>query len=131
LRISRLSANFTTFNTGGSLITTPDTPDPNGNTFPNQLGFDHMQSYFVGIEGNPSSNMRANVNFNVIGKVAENPIDEIFYENRGRPLTTVDGNNEQIIVNDINRVSVYDAEFEWNAKDFDVRGFYRTGHYHC
>jgi hypothetical protein len=90
-----------------------------------------MQSYFVGIEGNPSSNMRANVNFNVIRKVAENPIDEIFYENRGRPLTTVDGNNEQIIVNDINRVSVYDAEFEWNAKDFDVRGFYRTGHYHC
>ncbi|MFT6838754.1 MAG: hypothetical protein ACJAZR_002293, partial [Sediminicola sp.] len=130
LRISRLSANFTTFNTGGSLITTPDTPDPNGNTFPNQLGFDHMQSYFVGIEGNPASNMRANVNFNVIGKVAENPIDEIFYENRGRPVTVLDGNNEQIIVNDINRVNVYDAEFEWNAKEFDLRGFYRTGHYH-
>jgi hypothetical protein len=130
LRISRLSANFTTFNTGGSLITTPDTPDPSGNTFPNQLGFDHMQSYFVGIEGNPSSNMRANVNFNVIGKVAENPIDEIFYENRGRPVTMIDGNNQEVIVNDINRVNVYDAEFEWNAKDFDLRGFYRTGHYH-
>lgn len=130
LRISQLSARFTTFNTGGSLITTPDTPDPNGNSFPNQLGFDHMQSYFVGIEGNPAPNMRANVNFNVIGKVAENPIDEIFYENRARPVTTLDGNNEQVIVNDINRVNVYNAEFEWNAKDFDLRGFYRTGHYH-
>lgn len=130
LRISQLSARFTTFNTGGSLITTPDTPDPDGNTFPNQLGFDHMQSYFVGIEGNPAPNMRANVNFNVIGKVAENPIDEIFYENRARPVTTLDGNNEQVIVNDINRVNVYNAEFEWKAKDFDLRGFYRTGHYH-
>ena len=25
---------------------------------------------------------------------------------------------------------MYNAEFEWNAKDFDLRGFYRTGHYH-
>ena len=29
-----------------------------------------------------------------------------------------------------NRVQVYNAEYEWNAKDFDLRGFYRTGHYH-
>jgi hypothetical protein len=27
-------------------------------------------------------------------------------------------------------VQVYNAEFKWNAKDFDLRGFYRTGHYH-
>ena len=45
----------------------------------NELGFDHMQSYFIGVEGNPSSSMRANVNFNILGHVAENPIDEIFY----------------------------------------------------
>ncbi|AGC77481.1 glycosyl hydrolase family 2 [Nonlabens dokdonensis] len=130
LRISRLSARFTTFNTGGSLITTPDTPDPDSQVFPNQLGFDHMQSYFVGIEGKPASNMRANVNFNIIGKVAENPIDEIFYENRARPIFSLDSNGQQVIENDVNRVNVYDAEFEWNAKDFDLRGFYRTGHYH-
>ncbi|OUS14955.1 glycosidase [Nonlabens dokdonensis] len=130
LRISRLTAKFTTFNTGGSLITTPDTPDPDSQTFPNQLGFDHMQSYFVGIEGKPASNMRANVNFNIIGKVAENPIDEIFYENRARPVFSLDSNGQQVIENDVNRVNVYDAEFEWNAKDFDLRGFYRTGHYH-
>ncbi|MGB3607955.1 glycosidase [Psychroserpens sp.] len=130
LRISQLTAKFTTFNTGGSLITTPDNPDPDSNAFPNQLGFDHMQSYFVGVEGKPASNMRANVVFNIIGKVAENPIDEIFYENRARPVTNLDENNQQVIVNDINRLNVYNAEFEWNAKDFDLRGFYRTGHYH-
>ena len=130
LSISQLSARFSTFSTGGSLITTPDSPDPASNAFPNQLGFDHMQSYFIGVQGKPSSNMRANVNFNITGNVAQNPIDEIFYENRARPITVEGANGEDIIINDNNRVQVYNAEFEWNAKDFDLRGFYRTGHYH-
>ena len=129
VRLSNMRAEFTTFNTGGSLITTPDTADPNGALHPNQLGFDHMQSYYIGVEGNPAPNMRANVNFNVLGHVAENPIDEIFYENRGRPQTfNTDSGN--VTVTDLNRVQVYSAKYEWNTKDFDVRGFYRTGHYH-
>jgi len=129
LKISNLRAEFTTFNTGGSLITTPKSDDPATTNFPNKLGFDHMQSYFVGFEGNPSSNMKANVNFNILGRVAENPINEIFYENRGRAQTfsTPDG---PIVVGDFNRVQVYNASYSWNAKDFDLRGFYRTGHYH-
>lgn len=133
IRISQLRAEFTTFNTGGSLITTPDTEDPNANVFPNQLGFDHMQSYYIGIEGNPSPGMRAEVKFNVLGNVAENPIDEIFYENVGRPITVtgVDGGNDiDVEIADFNRLRVYQAEFEWNHKKFDLRGFYRTGHYH-
>ena len=133
IRISNLQAKFTTFNTGGSLITTPENEDPNVNAFPNQLGFDHMQSYFIGVEGNPAPNMRAKVNLNILGNVAENPIDEIFYENAGRPITVtgVDGgNNTDVEISDFNRLRVYQAEFEWNAKDFDLRGFYRTGHFH-
>ncbi len=133
IRISRLSAEFTTFNTGGSLITTPESADPTKNVYPNQLGFDHMQSYFIGVEGKPASNMRAEVTFNVLGNVAENPIDEIFYENAGRRQTFVgvNGNTEtNVVVNDPQRLRVYQAEFEWNDKDFDLKGFYRTGHYH-
>jgi hypothetical protein len=129
ISISNLRAEFTTFNTGGSLITTPDTADPNESVYPNELGFDHMQSYFIGVEGNPAPNMKANVNFNILGHIAENPIDEIFYENTGRPISvnTDDGN---VDITDPNRVKIYNAEFEWNAKDFDLRGFYRTGHFH-
>lgn len=129
LSISNLRAEFTTFNTGGSLITTPDNADPNELVYPNELGFDHMQSYFIGVEGNPAPNMKANVNFNILGHVAENPIDEIFYENTGRPISvnTDDGN---VDITDPNRVKIYNAEFEWNAKEFDLRGFYRTGHFH-
>lgn len=130
LRISNLTARLATFSTGGSLITTPDNADPDDpNTFPNQLGFDHMQSYFFGVEGNPASNMRAEVNFNIVGNVAQNPINEIFYENNSRPIE-VNTDQGNVVVQDVNRVRVYQAEFEWNAKEFDLRGFYRTGHYH-
>ncbi len=129
IRLSNLQAKFTTFNTGGNLLTTPETADPEETTYPNELGFDHMQSYFVGVQGEPASNMRAEVNFNVLGNVAQNPIDEIFYENRGRPVE-VNSDEGPVTLNDFNRVQVYNASFEWNAKSFDVRGFYRTGHYH-
>jgi hypothetical protein len=129
IRLSNLRVESTTFNTGGSLITTPNTADPDNMGYPNKLGFDHMQSYYIGVEGNPAPNMKANVNFNVLGHIAENPIDEIFYENTGRPFAvkTDDGN---VNITDPNRVKVYNAAFEWNAKEFDLRGFYRTGHYH-
>ena len=129
IKLSNLRIESTTFNTGGTLLTTPENEDPDTNAYPNELGFDHMQSYFIGVEGNPTSNMRANVNFNILGNVAENPIDEIFYENVGRPIdvNTDDGN---VTIADPNQVRIYNAEFDWNAKDFNLRGFYRTGHYH-
>jgi len=129
IRLSRLSAELSTFNTGGSLITTPENADPNANVYPNQQGFDHMQSFFVGVSGNPAPNFRANVELNMLGNVAQNPINEIFYENRGRPVVT-NTPNGPVVSNDVNRLSVYRADISWSAKDFDLTGFYRTGHYH-
>ncbi|MGB5464024.1 MAG: glycoside hydrolase family 2 TIM barrel-domain containing protein [Aureibaculum sp.] len=129
IRLSNMRAEFTTFNTGGSLLTTPDSPNPDEDVYPNQLGFDHMQSFYIGVEGNPAPNMRANFNLNILGDVAENPIDEIFYENRGRTksVNTIDG---PLPITDLDRIKLYNAEFEWKTKEFDVRGFYRTGHNH-
>lgn len=129
LSLSKLRAEFTTFNTGGSLLTTPEVADENTNVFPDETGFDHMQSYYVGVEANPAPNMSANVEFNILGHVAENPINEIFYENRGRPVEVVTEDGTTTL-NDINRVAVYNANFDWNHKYFDLTGFYRTGHYH-
>jgi hypothetical protein len=131
IKISNLRAEYTTFNTGGSLVTTP-TPgevDPTQSKYPNKLGFDHMQSYYIGVEGNPAPNMKANVNVNILGRVAENPINEIFYENRGR-VQKINTSTGVLEFNDLNRVQVYNASYAWNEKDFDLRGFYRTGHYH-
>ncbi len=130
LYLSDLQATFSTFNTGGSLITTPKSTEPivPGN-FPNRLGFDHMQSFNLGVTAKPASNVVANIQFNVLGNVAENPIDEVFYENRGRRIT-VNTPTGPTQVNGNNRFQLYRSSFGWDAKDFKLTGFYRTGHYH-
>ena len=130
IRLSRFTAEMTTFNTGGNLITTPKNPDPNNPVYPNQLGFDHMQSFYIGIEANPTPNLTANVEFNLLGNVAQNPIDQIFYENRGRPIQLQNNNNGNVVVESLNRIQIYRASYQWNHKWFNLNGFYRTGHYH-
>ncbi len=130
LYLSDLQLNFSTYNTGGSLIATPSANEPaSTTTYPNKLGFDHMESFNVGVTAKPFSNLTANVQFNVLGNVAENPIDEIFYENRGRKITvnTATGQKE---INPGNRVQLYRSSITWDAKYFKLNGFYRTGHYH-
>ena len=129
ISLSRLGVEFNTYNTGGSLVTTPKDPEPGSNIFPNQQGFDHMQSFYVGVEAQPTSNMRANVEFNILGNVAQNPIDQIFYENRGRP-TLIRANNGTVTLQDNNRFQVYRAGYTWDHSHFNLNGFYRTGHYH-
>ncbi len=129
LRLSRFTAEFSTFSTGGSLITTPEDPVSGSNTYPNQLGFDDMQSFFIGFEAHPASNFHAELEFNVLGNVAENPIDEIFYENRGRQVQfNSDAGN--VNVESLNRIQVYRASYKWEHKWFNLDGFYRTGRYH-
>jgi len=129
ISLSRFTANLNTFSTGGSLISTPSSAPPGGPLYPDQLGFDHMQSFFVGIEANPAPNFRANVDFNILGNVATNPIDQIFYENRGR-RTIVNTPNGNTTLESLNRLQVYSASYEWDHKMFNLNGFYRTGHYH-
>jgi len=129
LKISNLRAEFTTFNTGGSLLSTPTVASSTSTSYPNKVGFDQMQSYYIGVEGNPAPNMKVDVNVNILGHVADNPINEIFYENRGR-TQTVNSDNGNVTLNDNNRVQVYKSSYSWNEKYFDLRGFYRTNHYH-
>lgn len=130
LYLSNLQANFNTYQTGGSLITTPTASNPsNTTTFPNVQGFDHMQSFNIGVTARPSPNMRTTIQFNVLGNVALNPIDEVFYENRGRPVIVQTANGPQQI-SDNNRVQLYRADYSWDAAAFKLTGFYRTGHYH-
>jgi hypothetical protein len=128
LRISQLRAELTTFFTGGELTTTPDNINPAVQQFPNQQGFDRMESYFIGVEAKPDASIRANVVFNILGNVAQNPINEIFYENRGRTQTVVTQNGTIQLAP--NTVQVYQADVNWTHQYFDLTGFYRTGHYH-
>ena len=129
IRISGLRAEITSFSTGGNRISTPADPVPGALKYPDELGFDHMQSFYVDVEANPAANLRGKVALNILGNVAQNPIDEIFYENRGRPreVNTDQGN---LMLAGLERLKVYKAEFTWNSKLFDLTSFYRTGHYH-
>jgi len=134
VRISGLRAELTSFYTGGNRISTPDEATAGESNYPNKLGFDHMDSYYIDVEAKASESVRAKVSFNVLGNIAENPIDEIFYENRGRVKTVqsfdVDDNSGATKLEGSERVKVYRAEFNWSSKQFDLTGFYRTGHYH-
>ena len=130
LGISKLRADLTTYSTGGNMTMTPKDETDTYTSYPNKQGFDHMESFYIGVEANPAPNMNANVEFNILGNVATNPIDEIFYENRGRPETVIleDGTRESL--NSLERVSLYRASYKWDSKWFTLDGFYRTGHYH-
>ncbi len=135
VRISSFRGEFSTYTTGGNRITTPDQPDPSDPGYPDELGFDHMQSMYVGVEAKPSESFRANVSFNILGNVAENPIDEIFYENRGRarevlPFNLAGNNGDPVTLGGLERVKIYHADINWNHEWFDLTSFYRTGHYH-
>ncbi|MEM7549388.1 MAG: glycoside hydrolase family 2 TIM barrel-domain containing protein [Bacteroidota bacterium] len=130
LSVSHVRAEFSTFSTGGNLTTTPDSPDPNNFEFPDQQGFDNMESFYFGVEAKPTENIRAEVSFNVLGNVARNPIDQIFFENRGLTTTIVNSPNGPILLQDENRLQVYQASYSWNHEYFNLEGFYRTGHYH-
>jgi len=127
--LSDLQANFTTYSTGGSLISTGQSKITNATAYPRRLGFDHMQSFNVGVTAKPAPNVTANVQFNILGNVAENPIDEVFYENRGIPITINNPNGtQQNIVND--RIQLYKSSLSWNSTYINLTGFYRTGHFH-
>jgi len=135
IRMSEMRIDLSTFNTGGERISTPKDPVPGRTAYPDQLGFDHMESFFIGVEAKPNESFRANVVFNVLGNVATNPINEIFYENRGRPqivqsVNPVTNQIQSVTLGDVERLRVYRADINWNAKYFDLKGFYRTGHYH-
>ena len=87
---------------------------------------DHTESFFVDFGVQPSDDFQANVVVNVLGNVANNRIDPIFYEARGRAAQTEDGVDPTVL----ERVKVYGASVTWNTEFFELDGFYRTGHYH-
>jgi hypothetical protein len=88
-----------------------------------------MESFYIGVEAKPTENIKANISFNILGNVAENPIDEIFYENHGR-TQEVQTNQGSLAVKSLNRIQVYNFDVTWDDKWFNFRSFYRTGHYH-
>lgn len=130
VRLSGLRMEFETYNTGGSNISTPPTSSPQ-QKYPSYLGFDYMQSFYTDFEAKPAENLTGNLSLNILGRVPVNPIDEIFYENRGRTRTVIDETTGDIVrLEGIERVKVYNASVSWDDQWFRLDAFYRTGHTH-
>ncbi|MGC3999329.1 MAG: hypothetical protein QM767_18565 [Anaeromyxobacter sp.] len=121
VRLKNVVMKFETYSTGaqGDVVAADGPP----------RGFDHMESFFATAEVKPTERVVADLSLNVLGHVASNPIDEIFYERRGKPvtLTTPDGSTT---MDGVERVKIYGASVAWDDDWFRLDGFYRTGHYH-
>ncbi len=129
VRISGVRIELETFQTGGQGVSTPAEPIPGANARPASLGFDHMQSYYAQVEAHPSDNVLSTLTVNYLGHVPDNPIDELYYENRGR-VRAVQGDEGEFQLTSIERLKVYEASLSWDSHWFLLNGFYRTGHYH-
>ncbi len=129
VRVSGVRMEFETYSTGGKNITTPPVELPQ-NSYPSFQGFDHGQSFYVNVEAKPTDAIVGHVSFNVLGRVPKNPIDEIFYENRGRTRTFTDGNGDLVAIESLERVKVYQGDISWDDTYFQLDAFYRTGHLH-
>lgn len=121
LRLTQLRMRLETITSGGFL---------RSNQVGNEVVFDHMESFYLGVGLYPVENFRSELVLNVLGNVAANPIDEIYYERRGLRQELVGESGKSVVINDAERVKVYSADFEWEEAWVDLHGFYRTGHYH-
>ena len=95
VRVAGLRMEFETYSTGGSNISTPPAETPQTG-YPSYLGFDHGQSFYADFEAKPSDAVVGRLSLNVLGHVPTNPIDEVFYENRGRQQR-VQGPDDEIV----------------------------------
>ena len=80
-----------------------------------------MTAAAVVMETEPVAGVYGFLSLNVVGNVAQNRLDEIFYEQRAV------GDDEVSIAD---RVGVYGAEIEIERPLATLRGYYRRGHTH-
>jgi hypothetical protein len=134
-RLTGLRMSFESIGNGGSRISTP---------LVNRT-VDHMESFYADLEAHPSDRVTATLSLNVLGNVAANPIDKIFYESRGLPVRVecqplagdatqcakqASGDGPSTQLSGLDRLRVYKAAISWDEPYFKLEGFFRTGHYH-
>lgn len=130
LRLSELRGELSAIYSGAKNTTTPKSRPDNPTSFPSSTGFDNMESFYVGVTSKPAENVEAKVTVNILGNVAENTIDEIFYENRGRSRYILDGNGQYVDLGPLERIKLYSVSFDWDGDLFKMNTFFRKPHYH-
>ena len=88
----------------------------------------------------PTENIELRAEVNILGHVAQNPIDPLSYESRAGkliaveddPLTPEDESDADALAlsQAADRVRLYQAEGRWEHKRFSGHAYYRVGHFH-
>ena len=103
-------------------------------------GFDHTETVNATLQFQPTDKIVGTVELHLLGNVAANPLDEIFYERRGRAVDVVtdvttgpDGTVTETTsrtLSGLDRLRLYKSAVTWDDDRFRLDGFYRSGHYH-
>ena len=92
----------------------------------------HTESFWTDFAIDNQAGLRGSLSLHGVGAVAQNRLDNIFYENRALEniaLTAGAVPSRQVrAIRD--RFAVYNAEFTIEQPQFDLQGFFRTGHFH-
>jgi hypothetical protein len=134
-RVSMLRLKFETYSTGARDTIPSGAP---GSGLAPPRGFDHTESFFAGFEAHPTDRISGSLVLSVLGNVAANPIDELYYERRGltqsvaTPPVLVNGTLTPgtFTLTDPERVKVYASSISWDSDYFHLNAFYRVGHFH-
>ena len=121
IRSLNLTMEFETFTTDGNLL--DDAQRDTGR-------FDHLESFYLDFQVQPASNVKGSVSINVLGNAPQNPINEIFFEDRALQKSVIGTDGQEVVISDVERIKVYQARVEWQDEWFDLEGFYRSGHFH-
>jgi hypothetical protein len=121
LRLSTLRLELFSFASGGARLSDEERA---------RTRIQHQESLYAGVTVAPGAGFEASASVNVLGGVASNPIDEIYFENRGRPVQVRGADGKVVTVQDANRVKLYQASLSWKTRAFEVEGFHRVGHGH-
>ena len=91
---------------------------------------EHQETMLMGLRYNPDPSLSAGFVIHGAASVLQNPINEIYYENKGLPREVEATDGEPLTLTDIERFRLYqfDMHFESDYGDFDA--YYRKGHYH-
>ena len=92
----------------------------------------HTESFWTDFEIDPKPGASAKLSLHGVGAVAQNRLDNIFYETRA--LETVVPEAGQAPSRKVRKVddrfAIYRAEFAIEQPEFALNGFFRTGHFH-
>ena len=107
----------------------------------NSLEFSNGEMIFLDFAFQPTDKVTGQMSVNILGDVADKRDLEFTYGDRGLPLviegagtTFEDGNGpvlvSPVIVNDRNRVELYDFNAKYEGENVDVEAFYHTSRFH-